>query len=250
MKNLITLFKKTEELLTKKKKINQNEDKENITTDKNYFCCPKCKEGILISLNPKNFTVSYKCKNNHQETKLDYNLFYNDRYISKNNDLFCDKCKKEKLNNKIIKCNVCNINLCEICIIKHNKENKHNNFLVNNDLINKCPEHDIDISQFCKTCEKNLCSFCLQKGEKMKEHLFHKIINFSDLIPDDKEINENNNKLKNKIIKNDMIISKLKEWKKEICSLINDIINHLLNEKMINQMIIKNFNYNYLKMKL
>ena len=206
MKNLITLFKKTEEILTRKKKINQNEDKENITIDNSYFCCPRCRERILITLNPKNFTVSYKCKNNHQETKLDYNLFYNDRYINKINDIFCGKCKTEKLNNKIIKCNICNINLCEACVFKHKKEFKHDNFGFNNNLINKCPKHDFDISQYCETCEKNLCSFCLQKNEKVQDHLFHNIVNFSDLIPEEKKLNENINKSKNKIIKNNMII--------------------------------------------
>ena len=59
--------------------------------------------------------------------------------------------------------------------------------------INKCLKHNIDISQYCKTCKENLCVFCLKKIDNKSEHNNHDIINFSELIPDIKEI-ENNKK--------------------------------------------------------
>ena len=83
MKNLISLFKKTEAILTNKRKINQIKEIDNILNDNSHFCCPRCKEQILITFNPNNFSVSYNCINNHKETNLDYNIFYNERYIKK-----------------------------------------------------------------------------------------------------------------------------------------------------------------------
>ena len=250
MSNFKSLFKKTDEIIYKRKKLNQYEQiknpEDNESNNNDYFCCPKCKERILISLNPSNFTVSYNCENNHEETHLDYNFFYNNRYINKNS-LICQQCKKEKINNnKIIICSVCNMKLCGICILKHKNTYKHNNFGLIYNSVKKCSKHDLDISQFCKTCQKNLCTFCVKKNDENNEHYNHDIINFSDLIPDDKEIKDNRNKLNQKIMKNNDIINKLKKWKNEMCSLIDETIDKLINEKLINQMIIQKFNWKYL----
>ena len=37
-----------------------------------------------------------------------------------------------------------------------------------------------------------------------------------------------------------------KKWKNEMCSLIDETIDKLINEKLINQMIIQKFNWKYL----
>ena len=239
----MSLYQKTLEIFSRKK-INQKDKTNNITSDNNYFCCPKCKEKILISLNPSNFSVSYNCENNHNETNLDYNFFYNKRYINSNNEILCQQCKKVKLNNnKIIVCNNCNIKLCSTCLIKHkNNYKQHKNFGIIYNSVKKCPKHDIDISQYCETCKKNLCTFCSSKNEE-DAHLNHNIINFSELIPNEKEINNNKEKLNQKIVKNNSIIEKLKNWKQEMCSLIDELIYKLKSEKMIYKMIIQNFNW-------
>ena len=244
MKNIISLFTKAGPNSTKYTKINQKDefkfnsiDHTILKNDENpYFCCPKCKESILISLNPLNFTLSYNCKNNHKENNLDYNIFYSQRYIKNNYNKSCQKCKKEKLDkNKIINCNICNMKLCEICILKH-KNIYHNNLGLISISPQKCFKHDIDISQFCKTCRENLCNFCLTNGIEKKEHFNHDIINYSELIPDENEIKNNELKLKEKINKNNIIIGKLKNWKEEMLSLIDDKIYKLKNEKLIYQM--------------
>ena len=43
-----SLFQKTKEILTKKKKINKKENKidYNKLDKEHYFCCPKCKEKL------------------------------------------------------------------------------------------------------------------------------------------------------------------------------------------------------------
>lgn len=241
-----SLLKKTEEILSKKKKINQKDETKFNNTKDNFFCCPRCKERILIALNPSNFSLSYNCENNHKETNIDYCNFYQNRYINGHTNKYCQQCKKEKLsNNKTINCNICKMKLCGTCIVQHQKMYNHKNFGLTYNSIKKCPIHDLDISQFCKTCKKNLCTFCLKKNEE-NEHLNHDVVNFSDLIPGEEDIKNNEKKLKERIIKNNSIIVKLNKWKDEICSLIDETIDKLNKDKLINQMIIQNFNWKYL----
>ena len=247
MKKLKSLLKKTEEILTKKRKVNQNEGSKfsdiNGKNENDYFCCPKCKERILISLDPLNYSLSYICENKHEETKIDYNFFYSNNYIYSNSSIFCQQCNKEKLNkNKFISCSKCNMKICNTCIIKHRNLNKHNNYNIIYNSIKKCSKHDNDITHFCKTCHKNLCLSCVQKIEENNDHLNHDIVKFSDLIPNENDIKDNQIKLEQKIKKNNDIIDKLKKWKEEMCSLIDEIINKLIKEKLIYQMLIKNFN--------
>ena len=243
-----SLFQKTKEILTKKKKINKKENKidYNKLDKEHYFCCPKCKEKLLISLNPSNFSLNYHCENENNGTNIDYYSFCQNKYINRNSNIFCQQCKKEKLKiNKIIVCNVCNMKLCGNCILQHKSMYKHYNFGIINNSIQKCPKHYLDISQFCKTCKKNLCTFCVKKTEE-NEHFNHEIINFSDLIPGENEIKNNELKLQQRIIKNNSIINKLNNWKEEICSLIDETIDKLNKDKVINQMIIQNFNWKHL----
>ena len=89
------------------------------------------------------------------------------------------------------------------------------------------------------------CLFCVKKTEE-NEHFNHEMINFSDLIPGENEIKNNELKLQQRIIKNNSIINKLNNWKEEICSLIDETIDKLNKDKVINQMIIQNFNWKYL----
>ena len=244
---MMSLFKKTEEILSKKKTINQKEEMKLNNNKDNFFCCPRCRERILISLNPSNFSLSYNCENNHKETNLDYCNFYQNRYINGNSKKYCQQCKKEKLNNnKTINCNICKMKLCGTCILHHQKMYNHKNFGLIYNSIKKCSIHDLDISQFCKTCKKNLCTFCLKKNEENNEHLNHDVVNFSDLIPGEEDIKINEKKLKERIIKNNSIIVKLNKWKDEMCSLIDETIDKLNKDKLINQMIIQNFNWKYL----
>ena len=250
MSSLMSLFKKTEKNSKNQPAAPQNINFKtidgNLDNDK-YFSCPTCKERISIILNPTNFSLSYNCKNNHKESNINYSNFYKDKYISKAPEIFCQLCKKEKLqSNNILSCNTCHLQLCINCILKHKFLYIHNNYSIIDNSINKCTKHEIDISQYCKTCHKNLCVFCLKKDENKNDHDNHNIINFSELIPDKTEIENNKLKLEKKIQNNNIIIDKLNKWKKEMCLLIDDIINNLNCEIMINKMIIENFYWKFL----
>ena len=242
-----SLFKKTQEIFSNKTKINKLHENKTAFNKNNFFSCPRCDERILITLNPINFSLSYNCENNHEERNLDYNIFYQNRYINGNSKKVCQQCKKEKLNNnKTIYCTFCNMKLCGTCIVNHKNIYKHNNFGLSYNSVKKCLLHDIDISLYCKTCNKNLCSFCVKKNKEENEHFNHEIINFSDLIPGENEIKNNESRLQQKIIKNNSIINKLKKWKEEMCSLIDETIDKLNKDKLINKVLIQNFNWKYL----
>ena len=242
-----SLFKKTQDIFSNKSKINKSHQNKVELNKNNFFSCPKCDERILIALNPINFSLSYNCENNHEERNLDYNIFYQNRYINGNKNKLCQQCKKEKLNiNKTIYCTICNMKLCGTCMLNHKNIYKHNNFGLMYNSIKKCNKHYMDISLYCKTCNKNLCSFCAKKNKEENEHFNHDIVNFSDLIPRENEIKNNESKLQQKIIKNNAIINKLKNWKEEMCSLIDETIDKLNKDKLINKMLIQNFNWKYL----
>ena len=242
-----SLFKKTQEIFSNKTKINKLHGNKTAFNKNNFFSCPRCDERILITLNPINFSLSYNCENNHEERNLDYNIFYQNRYINGNSKKVCQQCKKEKLNNnKTIYCTFCNMKLCGTCIVNHKNIYKHNNFGLLYNSVKKCLIHDIDISLYCKTCNKNLCSFCVKKNKEGNEHFNHEVINFSDLIPGENEIKNNESRLQQKIIKNNSIINKLKKWKEEMCSLIDETIDKLNKDKLINKVLIQNFNWKYL----
>jgi len=245
--SLISFFKKKRivEKQEERKESFETIKDENIKNE-NYFCCPKCRQRILISLNPNNFSLSYICQKNHKESNIKYNNFYNENYIYKQLDFLCQQCKQKLNYNNILSCNICHIQLCSKCILKHINEYSHTNFGIINNSLNKCSKHNIDISLYCKTCKNNLCAFCMQKGENKNEHNEHDIINFSDLIPDEKKMENNSNKLDDKIKKNISIIDKLNDWKKDILSLVDDIMENLNCEIMIYKMIIKNFNWKFL----
>ena len=56
----------------RKKQPIKNKKKFKSANNNNNFCCPKCNKGIYISLDPTNFSVSYKCQNNHEESNIKF----------------------------------------------------------------------------------------------------------------------------------------------------------------------------------
>ena len=247
MTSFMSFFKKTERILNNQPPHQTLKTIDGNLHDDKFFACPKCKQRISIKLNPTNLSLSYTCKNNHKESNINFNNFYSDKYISHTPEILCQQCKIEKLpSNSIFSCNICQFKLCADCILKHKFIYNHKNYGIIDNTNNKCYKHDVDVSQYCNTCQQNLCVFCLKKDGNKNEHGEHQIINFSEIIPDNKEIEKNNLKLEQKIEKNKAIIDKLKEWKKDMISLIDDIINNLNSEILINKIIIQNFNWKYL----
>jgi len=220
-----------------KKQPMKNEKKIKANNNNNYFCCPKCNKGLYISLDPTSFLVSYKCQNNHRESNIKYNNFYNDTYI-KQTKYLCQQCKKEKTN---ISCDICHIQVCNKCISEHNSLYSHKNFSFIEHSNKKCFEHNNNITQYCDTCGINLCLLCIQDDGNNSKHKDHKIIEY--LIPNDNEIENYEKFIANK---NMPIINKLYKWKENMSSLVDNIIENLNCEIMIGKLIFNNFKFNYL----
>ena len=153
------------------------EDISNANYKNKLFCCPKCKQKAILTLNPKDFTISYNCQNNHNMSNINYITFYNDKnYIKNQSEIYCQQCKIEKLDyNSYLSCNTCHTKLCVNCINKHKYIYSHNNYGIVDNSKNKCSKHDVDISQYCKKCKENLCVFCLKKMKKMSIIIMMKI---------------------------------------------------------------------------
>ena len=226
MNSFISLFKKNEKVIknpNEKDQINNNIDNEQNILNNNYFSCPKCNTKLSIILNPLNLSLSYKCQNNHSESNITYNNFYNKKYINKKSKNFCQQCRNEELKIKNASiCKKCQMKLCSKCILKHKTESNHSNFIISdNNFTNKCLKHKSDISKYCTICKSNICIFCAD------EHKNHKMINYADIISNKNNIEKSNKNLEKKILKNNNIIKKLNKWQKILCSLIDEMISNL-----------------------
>ena len=78
--SLISFFKKKGKVENKEERKESFESiKDEKIKNEKYFCCSKCRQRILISLNPNNFSLSYNCQNNHKESNIKYNKFYSEK---------------------------------------------------------------------------------------------------------------------------------------------------------------------------
>jgi len=107
----------------------------------------------------------------------------------------------KSINEKEIKCNICNNNkclynnnfyicsckeyICQLCINKHQENFNHNLIDINN-RYSICNKHIIKFISYCSICKLNLCEKCEIEHEKHK----NKILIYKKEIPNEKKINE------------------------------------------------------------
>jgi hypothetical protein len=112
--------------------------------------------------------------------------------------------------------------ICSECIEKHKIEYKDSNhFIINYEDKNYyCKNHCKKMENYCFQCKKNLCNGCVEEHLKDKEKKEHKIKNIDLLIPDEKELKQ--------------LYDSLKEIKKNINDLkvVIDKIIYTLNGAM------------------
>ena len=153
-------------------------------TDLDSYSCSKCSSDIkIISLDEKEFKISFKClnkdiNNNHQIQTMPISEYINKMII--NTYLFnkCSSCNKiQKLSKdlSIFKyCLMCNEIICEHCKEKHINNNNHikeHYFINNNEKSIKCLIHlqNNNFTEYCFDCKKNLCKECV----KTRMHIKH-----------------------------------------------------------------------------
>ena len=139
--------------------------------------CPVCKEHARYELKNHRLKI-YNCKNGHTTEDLLISELENTQLIDESK-IICDGCKiKNKANtynNEMYVCNLCHMNLCPLCKSSHDKKHKIINYY---DKYYICDKHNKEYNAYCEQCKKDICVIC------QKEHEFHKIIPYCDLIPE------------------------------------------------------------------
>ena len=223
---------------------NKNNSKENI------YYIPICRykgcEGQLsISIDEDKFCINGVCQKNKEH--IFNNIYFEtvERFYLKDNIMkTCFKCSKNLESKNIYECVECENMYCSECFMSdfHIKKNKRNLKLI----INKCPNDENILVNYCLNCNEKICLICLKKDKENNPHKNHEIINILNNMPSKNQLNN----LKKKIIKKsdafNSLIKSLTEWQKSLNQKIERIKENLKNELNIIKKLFFNFNIDYL----
>ena len=187
--------------------------------------CPECGESIKIEI--INYKIKlYECKNGHKIDNILLNEFEKTQYIN-NKEIKCEICnnnnKSNSYNKIFYKCLECKKNICPLCKSNHNKIHKIINY---DERLYICNNHYENYNSYCEKCKMNLCTKC--EGE----HKSHKKISLGDMMPNENELIENNKKLKEYIFLFNNNINAIINMLKEVKENMN--IYYKINEDIIN----------------
>ena len=231
------LVKQSNEISITVNKANE-EGTRKILVDSKEVICPECKEPCRFQI--ENYQVKLSnCKNGHLIENMKLKEFSNKQKVNYAN-IICDSCKNankgEAPNHQFNFCLTCNKNLCLMCGYNHDKTHK----IINHDNKNyTCLKHNEFFSKYCLDCQKNICIKCED------EHASHKAESFSNILPDIKQIKNNQKDLKNLI---NSLAHKMKEITDELIGSlealykINDNLLKILENQNRNYQILKNGN--------
>ena len=212
------------------------EKEENDIIKSKDIICPKCGESIKFEIIKFKIKLS-ECKNGHLIDNILLNEFEKTQYIN-NKEIKCEICNN-KFNKIFYKCLECKKNICPLCESNHEKTHKIINY---DERLYICDKHYENYHSYCDECKINLCILC------EVEHKSHKKISLGEIIPNKDELIKNNRKLKRmidlfnnnvKIIIN--ILEEVIENMNIYYKIIEDIINNY-NNKNINYEILYNIN--------
>jgi len=212
------------------------EKEENDIIKSKDIICPKCGESIKFEIIKFKIKLS-ECKNGHIIDNILLNEFEKTQYIN-NKEIKCEICNN-KFNKIFYKCLECKKNICPLCESNHEKIHKIINY---DERLYICDKHYENYHSYCDECKINLCILC------EVEHKSHKKISLGEIIPNKDELIKNNRKLKRmidlfnnnvKIIIN--ILEEVIENMNIYYKIIEDIINNY-NNKNINYEILYNIN--------
>ena len=207
--------------------------KDDILVQKNlkkskYIICPKCQESALMEI--EDFKIAFNCINEHKTEGILFSELENTQNIDESK-IICELCENSNksitFNNKFYRCLICQKNMCPICKNAHDKTHKIIDY-DEKDFI--CNLHYDLYNSFCNQCNKNICLLC------EKDHKEHKILSFSEIIPETQKINDNMKELK-------IIIDKVKNNIKDIILILNKFMDQLEIFYKIYDNIFKNYEY-------
>ena len=163
------------------KVINTKEELEKKLIKSKNIICPQCGEDIKMKIN--NYKINlFGCKNDHIINNISLDEFEKTQMVNLN-EIKCGICKKNKSNtddNKLYKCNECNMNVCPVCKLKHDK---NHNIIDYDKIYYICNKHEEPFTNYCKKCKINICSLC-EKGNNYneKERNYQILNNINEII--------------------------------------------------------------------
>ena len=217
--------------------VNKTKEEEinGILVDSKEVICPECKEPCRFQI--ENYKVKLSnCKNGHLIENIKIKDFAKKQKINYAN-IICDSCKNankgEATNQQFNYCLTCDKNLCLMCGYNHDKT--HN--IINHDNKNyTCLKHNELFSKYCLDCKKNICIKCED------EHIIHKTESFSSILPDIKQMKNNQKELKDSI---NFLAHKMKEITDELIGNLEVLCK--INDNLIKVFENQNRNYQILK---
>jgi hypothetical protein len=205
------------------------------------FCNEKGCDGCLqIGINEYNFTVKSICEKNknHKKKGMIFQTFEN-FHLKEKKYLKCFKCNFNIDNNEIYKCKECNQIYCIKCFIKDDHIEKNlNNLLINS---NKCQKCNKELIKYCIDCGEKICLFCL-KNSPNSIHNNHEVEYILESLPSNKQIDNINNKLNQKIKYINELIDLIENWFSALSKKVDKLKQNLKNEMNFIEKFFKNFN--------
>ena len=197
-----------------------------IIIESKEIICPQCKE--YTHMNIKNYNISlYDCKNRHTNNNILLSKFKNTQFINFSK-ITCGNCNKKRSNifqNEMHRCLNCKKNLCPLCRSSHPKSHT----IIKYDQINfTCEEDNDNFTGYCEKCKKHFCMSC--EGD----HTGHNVIEFKNIIPKKKELENSLNILKE-------YINNFNDECEEIINVINNVKNNFSIYYEIQKKMIENF---------
>ena len=208
------------------------------------FYYPQCREigcnGLLKIKLGDNFTLEYECDKNqkHFGKKIFFKTF-EIFYLREKKIEQCSNCDSILDGDAFYKCKKCKKYFCMICFLKDEHIKKDINSIETE--TKKCNLHKKELNQYCVDCQKNICAWCLKSS-----HQYHKTINLIELIPTEGKINNIKNKIENKNILYEKIISSINKWEKTLLNKTHRIKQNLRDEISLLAKISNNFNQYFL----
>lgn len=212
----------------------------------NYPICNKsgCEGCLKIKINEYNFTIDFECEKNrkHRKGGLLFDTFEK-FYLKEKEHLKCSKCKYSLDDNDIFKCKKCEKSYCLKCFRNDEHIEKDiNNLSLNS---NKCQICQKELIKYCLDCGKKICLYCLKNDSQNSPHRVHKTEYILDSMPTNKQIDELNKKISDKIKNINEILDLIDKWHSTFLQKLNRLKKNLKNEIRFIEKLFKNFNPNF-----
>lgn len=207
-----------------------NIDKSNI---KNYpIRCCQCSRIATLKADFKNDSFTTICDNQHRN---EYNSF-SSFMLEANKDLskvLCNDCQKSNDEEKLFKCNNCNLFFCDECKNSHKEKNDYPNFVEINKIDNYCAIHDEKYKYFNNKEKRHICQICYNNLINKKN-----IIEIEKIAENQEEISKQYAKVSENITICKNIQKILYDWLEEITKKVHNYCESLNNYYFIQNSVL------------